>query len=104
MAVFVKNPVEMSKSLPPPTALALSARRLDMGHPQTIIPDICHFFFTHTFSGLKILHSKVLKFATKIASRQNSVNQNWEVKFTLCENLHTVCEITQYVYKVTHCV
>ena len=82
MAVFVKNPVEMSKSLPPPTALALSARRLDMGHPQTIIPDICHFFFTHTFSGLKILHSKVRKFATKIASRQNSVNQYWEVKFT----------------------
>ena len=31
----------------------------------------CHtwylsFFYTHTFSGLKILHSKVLKFATKI--------------------------------------
>ena len=48
MAVFVKNPVEMSKSLPPPTALALSARRLDKGHPQTIIPDICHFFsLTH---------------------------------------------------------
>ena len=68
------------------------------------IPDICNFFYTHTFSGLKILHSKVLKFATKIASRQNSVNQNWEVKFTLCVNLHTVCEITQYVYKLTHCV
>ena len=49
MAVFVKNPVEMSKSLPPPTALALSARRLDMGHPQTIIPDICHFFHSHIF-------------------------------------------------------
>jgi len=75
-----------------------------MGHPQTIIPDICLFFFPHTFSGLKILHSKVLKFATKIALRQNSVNQNWEVKFTLSVNLHTVCEITQYVYKLTHCV
>ena len=62
------------------------------------------FFYTHTFSGLKILHSKVRKCATKIASRQNSVNQNWEVKFTLCVNLHTVCEITQYVYKLTHCV
>ena len=33
-------------------------------------------------SGLKILHSKVRKFATKIALRQNSVNQYWEVKFT----------------------
>ena len=40
------------------------------------IPHICHFY-THTFSGLKILHSKARKFATKIASRQNSVNQYW---------------------------
>ena len=40
------------------------------------------FFFTHTFSGLKILHSKVRKLATKIATRQNSLNQYWEVKFT----------------------
>ena len=38
------------------------------------IPHICHFFYTHTFWGLKILHSKVRKFTTKIASRQNSVN------------------------------
>ena len=67
------------------------------------IPDFFHFFYAHTFSGLKILHSKVRKFATKIASRQNSVNQNWEVKFTLCVNLHTVCEITQYVILNTVC-
>ena len=39
------------------------------------IPHICHFFYTTTFWGLKILHSKVRKFATKIASRQNSVNR-----------------------------
>ena len=39
-----------------------------------IIPDICHFFYTNTFLDQKILHSKVRKFATKIASRQNSVN------------------------------
>ena len=26
------------------------------------IPDICNFFYTYTFSGLKILHSKVRKF------------------------------------------
>ena len=38
------------------------------------IPEICHFFYTHTFWGLKILHSKVRKFPTKKASRQNSVN------------------------------
>ena len=46
------------------------------------IPHTFHFFWTHTFSGLKILHSKVCKFATKIASQQNSVNHYWEVKFT----------------------
>ena len=28
------------------------------------IPDICHFFYTSRFWGLKILHSKVRKFAT----------------------------------------
>ena len=39
----------------------------------TLIPDICHFFYTHIFWGLKILHSKVRKFTTKVASRQNSV-------------------------------
>ena len=39
------------------------------------------FLHSHIFS-LKILNSKVRKFATKIASRQNSVNQYWEVKFT----------------------
>ena len=38
------------------------------------IPYICHLFYTTTFYGLKMLHSKVQKFATKIASRQNSVN------------------------------
>ena len=29
------------------------------------IPDICHFFYTHTFWDLKILHPKVCKFTTK---------------------------------------
>ena len=48
------------------------------------------FFYTHTFSGLKILHSKVRKFATKIALRQNSVNHYSRAIF------HTLC-------KITHC-
>ena len=84
------------------------------------------FFYTHTFSGLKILHSKVRKFATKIASQQNSKNQYWEVKFTfiflaatfdheimkrkgrlplppykLCVKLHRVRLITLYVLSYT---
>ena len=46
---------------------------------QPTIPDICHFFYTHVFWGLKILHSKVRKFATKTASRQNSVNHHHSV-------------------------
>ena len=38
-----------------------------LGHISGIyIPDICHFYYTHTFSGLKILHSKARKFATKL--------------------------------------
>ena len=50
-----------------------------------LIPHICLFFYTSTFFGLKILHSKVRKFSTKIASRQNSV------KFlTQCEITHSV--------------
>ena len=39
------------------------------------IPHICHISYTSTFWGLKIVHSKVRKFATKIALWQNSVNQ-----------------------------
>ena len=59
------------------------------------ILDICHFFYTHTFSGLKILHAKARKFATKIASRQNSVNQYWRVKFTYIFKF--LCKITKYL-------
>ena len=59
------------------------------------IPDICHFFYTSTFKGLKILHSKVRKFATKVASRQNSVKFCWVSNYTLCVKL-------QYVYKTAH--
>ena len=33
------------------------------------IPHICHPFYTTTFWGLKILHSKLRKFATKIEQR-----------------------------------
>ena len=71
------------------------------------IPDICHFFYTSTFQGLKILHSKVRKFVTKTVSRQNSVNLYFGVK------IHTVCKITHLVYvcmklkiacKNIHCV
>ena len=45
------------------------------------------FFYTHTFSGLKILHSKVRKFATKIASRQMfRLKSNWNVLLALVNN------------------
>ena len=71
---------------------------------EFFIPDICHFFYTNTFWGLEILLSKVRKFATKICSRQNSVN------YILCVKLHTVCKIYTLcvilytVCKITHCV
>ena len=57
-----------------------------------------HLFYTNTFLDQKILHSKVRKLATKIASRQNSVNfdknylaAKWR---KLWEKWHTVCKIT----------
>ena len=38
------------------------------------IPDICPIFYTTKIKGLEILHLKLRKFATKVASQQNSVN------------------------------
>ena len=52
-----------------------------LGLKHKNIPDICHFFYTSIFWGLKILHSKVRKFATRIVSRQNSVNHHSRAKF-----------------------
>ena len=49
------------------------------------IPHICHFFYTHTFWGMKILHWKVRKFTTKVALRQNSVNHS--VKLHILRNI-----------------
>ena len=67
------------------------------------------FFYTNTFWGLKILHSKVRKFTTKKASRQNSVKPHTLCKIThsmcnhtLCVKLHTVCKITHCVWNSTY--
>ena len=49
------------------------------------------FFYTTTFWGLQILHSKVRKFATKIASRQNSKITHCVQNYTLCVKWHTMC-------------
>ena len=67
------------------------------------IPDICHFFYTHIFWGLEILHLKVRKFATKIASRQNSVIHHSVQNHTHSVKLHTMCKI-HTLCKITHCV
>ena len=50
---------------------------------------ICHYFYTSTLWGLKILHSNVRKFATRTVSRQNSVNWYFGVK-THCVKAHCV--------------
>ena len=55
------------------------------------------FFYTHIFWGLEILHSKVRKFATKIASRQNSVIHHSVQNYTHSVKLHTMCKITHFV-------
>ena len=44
-------------------------------HPTTSVPQICPFLYANEFWGLwKLYAKKVRKFATKISSRQNSVN------------------------------
>ena len=63
---------------------------------QLVIPHTWHIFYTSTFWGLKILHSKVRKLVTKIASRKNSVIH------ILCK-LHNVCVKLQIACKTTHC-
>ena len=54
-----------------------------------------HLFYTNTFLDQKILHAKVRKLATKIASRQNSVNFD---KNYLAAKWRKLWE------KMTHCV
>ena len=56
------------------------------------------FFYTDTFWGLKILHSYLRKFATKITSRQNSVKLHIVYKITHCVLYYTqLCNITNCV-------
>ena len=77
------------------------------------IPDNCLFFTITFFWGLKILHSKVRKFARRIASRQNSVNHHHGAQIDtyiyvficmLCAKVYTLCKITHYVWNYTLCV
>ena len=68
--------------------------RIYSGVDPVPISDICHFFYTNTFLDQKTLHSKVRKFATKIALQQNSVNF-WQ---KLPRN-----KMAQIVCKMTHC-
>ena len=68
------------------------------------IPHICLFFYTSTFWGLKILRSKVRKFATKIASRQKRKSIFWVKLHTVCVKLRTVCQTTHCVKNYTMCV
>ena len=69
-------------------------------------PDICHilhishFFYTTTIWGLKILHLKVRKCTTKVASRQNSVNLHSGAQIHISNHvwyINTVCKIIQFV-------
>ena len=56
------------------------------------------FFYTHTFSGLKILHSKVHKFATK--QRKSILGSKihfYTCKITLRVKLITLCKISPCV-------
>ena len=77
------------------------------------IPHICLFFYTTAIWCVEILHSKVRKFATKVASRQNSVNYHPRteiincVKIMICmlncESNYTLCKIARCVKHYTMC-
>ena len=69
-------------------------------HCQTPILHICHFFYTTTIWGLKILHLKVRKCTAKVASRQNSVNLHSGAQIHISNhvwNIKNVCKILQFV-------
>ena len=55
-----------------------------------IIPDNCHFFTLANFEAWKF-YTQVRKFATKIASRQNSLHHRIRSKF------HINSKITHFV-------
>ena len=77
------------------------------------IPHICHLFYTTAIWGLEILHLKVRKFPTKIASRQKSKQRKLPFKNSndeLCENYdmhcesnYTLCKISRWVKPYTIC-
>ena len=56
------------------------------------------FFYTTAIWGLEILHLKVRKFATKVASRQNSVKQH------LGAQIHILCVKLYTEFKITLCI
>ena len=71
-------------------------------------------FFLHNRNlGLEILHLKVRKFATKVASRQNSINYHSKtqimncVKIMICilnrKSNYTMCKIARWVKHYTMC-
>ena len=65
------------------------------------IPHISHIFYTTTIWGVEILHLKVRKFATRDASRQNSVNYHLRTQILNCLKLWYECWI---VSQITHYV
>ena len=58
-------------TMPPRRRPTMLLKMMDHKNPMTmqvsLIPHICHFFYTTAIWGLEILHLKVRKFATKVA-------------------------------------
>ena len=75
-------------------------------YPSPIL-HICHFFYTTTIWGLKILHLKVRKCTTKVGLRQNSVNLHSGAQIHISnyvKNIYTVCKKLNSFCKIIHCV
>ena len=70
---------------------------------QLSIPHICHLSYTTAIWGVEILHLKVRKFATKVASRQNSVNFHPRTQIMSCVKIMICmlnCESNYTLYKI----
>ena len=79
------------------------SRRCQWATTLPSIPHICHLFYTTAIWGVEILHLKVRRFETKVASRKNSVNFHPRTQIMSCVKIMICmlnCESNYTLYKI----
>ena len=87
--------------------LARTSRKLCNSGLSSVHTWYLSFFYTHTYWGLKILHSKARKFTTKKTPRQNSVNCATQIALRKLPSQRTNLHIYKHLHKgctITHSV